>query len=695
MLKPTLRWSLICLLSLITVVLLLCVSLSWTAPIALKHLLARQNLDFDIEKSSINIFKGSLVFDGISISASDSSEKLLLGNLSIRCKLADLASDRQITCQKLSLHDLKATLVKLDNHYSLAGIAFPLGGSESVQETKFEPASETTADGAKPRISLSNLSAHNIEITLTQNTQKPLQLTLSKFSADHFSNIHTNTQTHFDGSLLFEQTALDASGWFANDFSTADQTAEQQLFDINLDMKSIESATLQPLIDFFNADKTIKDTFGTLAFKADAKSSVASRGAGDALSFEIVKPQISVHQLSARLQNKDVERLVDFSGVVSANHIQYRTQQTQIEITALELLDGDFAHRQQQQGTGLAGDDQELIALELNDLSLKVSSISNVSDTLADFEAQAKMGDYGKLIATGKFHAFSPLENAKVDLTGEQINLLPFSGLVEQFIDRQINSGLMSFESNVVLSNLQLNAQNQFRIDQLKLKRAKTNAEDQDKAQQELKLGLPLNTALNLLRDNNDRIELRLPVSGSVNDPEFNLQPTIRKALFKSIRTGVTTQVGPLLALSVLGKARDFQDALKLKPIVFDLNSDALSDDAMLQIDKIANFLERRKAVSIRLCPVSLTIESPQLADGASSDKLIQGNLIKDELIKEKAIKPGEPENSQAIDALSERRLERVKTSLIEKGINGQRLVPCASEIESNADATPRIKLSF
>ena len=45
--------------------------------------------------------------------------------------------------------------------------------------------------------------------------------------------------------------------------------------------------------------------------------------------------------------------------------------------------------------------------------------------------------------------------------------------------------------------------------------------------------------------------------------------------------------------------------------------------------------------------------------------------------------------------ALSEERLESIKASLLSQGIDGQRIVPCATELDNGEEAKPRVSFGF
>lgn len=96
---------------------------------------------------------------------------------------------------------------------------------------------------------------------------------------------------------------------------------------------------------------------------------------------------------------------------------------------------------------------------------------------------------------------------------------------------------------------------------------------------------------LALLADRNGIIDVDLPISGSLNDPEFRLGAVILKVIGNLIMKAITAP------FSLLAGA--FSDAGEQGAVLFALGSAELDEKARQQLDKIANELNNRPALKV------------------------------------------------------------------------------------------------
>jgi hypothetical protein len=129
-----------------------------------------------------------------------------------------------------------------------------------------------------------------------------------------------------------------------------------------------------------------------------------------------------------------------------------------------------------------------------------------------------------------------------------------------KFAGYKIASGKISLDLNYKVRNGQLEGDNQVVIDQLTLGE-RVDSPDA--------LKLPLELAIAILKDSNGRIDLGLPVSGSLDDPQFSYGAVIWKAVVNVLTRIVTA---PFRALGALFGG----DGAKLEAIDFDPGSAAI-----------------------------------------------------------------------------------------------------------------------
>jgi hypothetical protein len=162
----------------------------------------------------------------------------------------------------------------------------------------------------------------------------------------------------------------------------------------------------------------------------------------------------------------------------------------------------------------------------------------------------------------------------------EMKNLSPYSG---KFAGRLIKTGKFSADLKYQIHDYKMTGDNKIIIDNLVL------GEQVDEPGAS---NLPLDLAIALLRDANGRIDIGLPVTGDLNDPQFSIGPLIWKVLTNLITKAVTA---PFRALGSLfgGEGTNF-DAVE-----FDPGSADLPPPEKEKLVKIADAMKQRPQLKL------------------------------------------------------------------------------------------------
>src|SRR4029079_16657682 len=124
----------------------------------------------------------------------------------------------------------------------------------------------------------------------------------------------------------------------------------------------------------------------------------------------------------------------------------------------------------------------------------------------------------------------------------EMTSVTPYSG---HFAGYAIEKGKLSIDVNYLVKDRQLAAKQKFVIDQLQLG---------DRVESADAVHLPLKLAVALLKDRNGVIDIDLPLTGSLDDPQFRMGPLIWKAFVGLLGKIVTS---PFTLLAKLGGRED------------------------------------------------------------------------------------------------------------------------------------------
>ena len=211
--------------------------------------------------------------------------------------------------------------------------------------------------------------------------------------------------------------------------------------------------------------------------------------------------------------------------------------------------------------------------LDFTDLSLRpqfsakiyelngvVTGLSSNRDSRSQIELEGRVDEFGLARIRGVLNPFVPRNNTDVNVVFKNVDMVSASPYSMKFAGYKIAEGKISLDLQYKVRNGQLEGANQIVIDKLTLGE-RVDSPDA--------LKLPLELAIAILKDSNGRIDLGLPVSGNMNDPQFSYGAIIWKAI-SNVLTKIVT--APFRALgSLFGISGE-----KLEAIDFDPGSDRL-----------------------------------------------------------------------------------------------------------------------
>jgi uncharacterized protein involved in outer membrane biogenesis len=223
----------------------------------------------------------------------------------------------------------------------------------------------------------------------------------------------------------------------------------------------------------------------------------------------------------------------------------------------------------------------------MHDLGGVITGLSTDPATTAQVELDGKVDDYGSARVRGSIQPFRATEFTDLKLTFRNLEMTAMTPYSGKFAGRKIDSGKLSVDLEYKIKNRQLAGENKFVINKLKLGE-RVDSPDAMK--------LPLDLAIALLQDSNGIIDLDLPISGSLDDPQFSYGKIIWKAIVNVLTKLVTA---PFRALGkLLGVSSE-----KLESIDFDPGSSALLPPEQEKLKTIADALAKRPALDLTLEP--------------------------------------------------------------------------------------------
>ena len=225
-----------------------------------------------------------------------------------------------------------------------------------------------------------------------------------------------------------------------------------------------------------------------------------------------------------------------------------------------------------------------------NDFSITVreleGSITGFSTTPGDparVQLSGRVARYGSARIRGSVDLQAPKSLTNISATLRNVPLAELTPYVVKFAGYRVQSGRLSAVLRYRVREGRLVGQNQLTFEELQLGEKVERAGVTD---------LPLELAVALLADARGRIRLDIPVSGNLNDPQFDFGGLVARALGNVVGKIVSAPFRALAA--VLGKGGEALDQVRFAP-----GSAEISPPAEETLAEVAKALAARPALAV------------------------------------------------------------------------------------------------
>ena len=189
---------------------------------------------------------------------------------------------------------------------------------------------------------------------------------------------------------------------------------------------------------------------------------------------------------------------------------------------------------------------------------------------------------------------------------------------------------------------------------------------------------LPLNMAMGMLKDGDGNVELDVPLSGSISDPNFGLSSIVTLITKKAIMSAtqdylMTTFVPYANIVSIAITAGEFALKLRFDDLEYQIKQVEPDDHQSAYLNDFIALMQDKEDTRVTICAIS-TPADIGLKAGVSVEKKSDIKKLLD---------------------IGEKREHAFKDHLIEQGkIDSSRILFCKPQIDSDIGAIPRIGIS-
>ncbi|SEV86905.1 DUF748 domain-containing protein [Luteibacter sp. 329MFSha] len=243
----------------------------------------------------------------------------------------------------------------------------------------------------------------------------------------------------------------------------------------------------------------------------------------------------------------------------------------------------------------------------------------------AELTLQGQLDDNAPVDIRGTINPLTPVAFLDVAAKAEGIplaNLSPYSG---KYAGYPITRGRLNVDVHYLLDQRKLTAENHIFIDQLTFG---------DRIEGPGITHLPVKLAVALLKDSQGRIDVRIPVSGSLDDPQFSVGGLVWRAIGNLIVKAVTS---PFRLLASIGGGRE-----DLGYIGFAPGSAELDAGAQAKLADVVKVLNDKPSISLDIVG---RIDPAKDENGLR--QVMVDDLIRQEQVNDKGDDPAPPTDEE------------------------------------------------
>ena len=401
-------------------------------------------------------------------------------------------------------------------------------------------------------------------------SSKNSNLKLNNFLLDKEKNISINQIELYDTNVNF----FDSNSSF--DINTKKTNLKISNFNLKKDVVTIGQILLkEPKIDILNMESKLKIEAKNI--NLDLKKLISKENFFKIEKTNLNNPHISIIlpkniQTKGEIENSDLTKQEADKKV--ENKKTKRVNFGPINIKNMTL---DF-------------EDKNLpipFKTTISKLKGAVSAVKNRADSTSNLEINGVVDNYGVAKITGIVNPNNIKLLTDINMKFKNISMKNFTPYTAKFVGRAIKDGKLELDLNYNISESNLKAKNSIIIKKLELG---------EKIESKDAVSLPLDLAITLLEDSSNTIDLNLPVSGNVDDPEFSIAAIVWKAFVNLITKAITAP------FSLIGSLFNFSED-EINSVDFNLKESEITPIQKETLDKIATILKSKKEFAISFSP--------------------------------------------------------------------------------------------
>ena len=292
-------------------------------------------------------------------------------------------------------------------------------------------------------------------------------------------------------------------------------------------------------------------------------------------------------------------------------------------------------------------------------------------ETKTLFEIMGKSEEYAYFNFSGFSQPFLPKPIHHLEGGFKEISLPAVSTYMKEALQYVFDSGQLDLAVNTTITGDDIDGEMDILMRGLEL----TAAEDDEVNSMSDHSAIPFSVALGMLKDRDGNVELEVPLSGKTSDPSFGMSGFITLLIKQATMSAaqeylMTTFVPYANVVSIAMTAGDFLLKIRFNDLEFPATKTALQPSHNAFLSEFAALLEDKPDENITLCGIGTAAD---IGKAPGTDISSKADVKK-------------------LKTLSLARMKAFKSYMVKtEKLSSSRLLLCTPQIDSAADAKPRI----
>ncbi len=224
-------------------------------------------------------------------------------------------------------------------------------------------------------------------------------------------------------------------------------------------------------------------------------------------------------------------------------------------------------------------------AAKIYELKGAIVGLSSRPGARAQIQLEGRVDEYGTSSIQGQIEPFNIKHFTDIDMIFKNVEMTSLTPYTGKFAGYRIASGRLSLDLHYLIQQSELKGSNQIILDNLMLGEKVESPDAPD---------IPLELAVALLKDSDGRIDIGLPVSGNLDDPQFSYEDLIWKTLFNFFTKIVTSPFRALAGMFEVEKEN-------LETIEFEPGRAVLPPPEREKVKTLSTALARRPQLTLKI----------------------------------------------------------------------------------------------